>query len=650
MNKKLPPGFNVKKLQVLKGMGYGCQAPSILIMFTLPAQEFSGWESSDWQKLDNRIAEMFNIDCSGQVSEQRQIDSPGAKFITKALDFSSKVMRSAGAPIFEFGRILSVRSNEKEVKIVASVPYHPPYSQISFQTFLWSLRVLLAFSKAELEEDVKKEIESSYQRFLVNLKPLQSGQTNTLRFLSAANELKIPWMPLISPYYQIGWGKNQGRLNSSITQLTPDMGVTVAKNKFQCGMLLRLAGLPVPDDRVAKSAEDAVQLSEQLGYPVVIKPANKDGGLGVASGLTNAEQVTIAWEEARKISKFILVQKHLHGRDYRLQVIDGNLEWALTRKPAGITGDGKHTVEELIAIANEDPRRGHDAQASLRPLTINREAEDLLVEQKFDRNSVLDSGVFVCLRRAANISSGGTPEGVMDQVHPDNRLLAVNAASVLGLDLAGIDLIIPDIARSWRDVGGGIIEINAQPQLVAASQTHLYGKILEARVRRGGRIPLIVVVGEEIPEHFIAELTAVLDSEWSEIGVSRSEGLIVSGTPVSVNDGSIFSSTMFLLMNKVVGAGIICISDAKVLEEGLPFDRFDVLITIGELNADNGHFLRKISPLLVPHCSGLALLCNSQSNPKLSGRGISISAGHQLPADSSKVVSAVATYLKKFGS
>lgn len=326
---------------------------------------------------------------------------------------------------------------------------------------------------------------------------------NTLRFLQAAHELEIPWRHVANNVYQFGWGSNARWLDSSFTDQTSVISANLARDKVACAKVLRSAGLPVPTHHLVSNAEQAVTAANTLGYPVVVKPANLDGGRGVFAGLSSPEAVQRAYGDAAKLSKQILVEQFIAGNDYRLQVFKGEVFWVVHRRPACVRGNGVNTVNELVACTNMQRRQTVTKVAvdpmteqGGKPIALDEEALEWLGKQGLSPASVPANGQIVRLRGAANVGLGGTREGVaLDQVHPDNIKLVSKAASLLKLDLAGIDLLIPDIARSWRESGGGICEVNGQPQLAAHLHRQLLPKLLQGHGdgHRYGRVPVVCI-------------------------------------------------------------------------------------------------------------------------------------------------------------
>ena len=131
--------------------------------------------------------------------------------------------------------------------------------------------------------------------------------------------------------------------------------------------------------------------------------------------------------------------------------------------PGHVVGDGKHTIEELVDIVNEDPRRGVGHEKVLTRLEFDHQAERLLKKLGYDRETVPAKDEIVYLRSTANLSTGGTAIDVTDTMHPDNREMAERTIKAIGLDIGGVDFLTNDITESYRDTGGGICEVNAGP-------------------------------------------------------------------------------------------------------------------------------------------------------------------------------------------
>jgi cyanophycin synthetase len=342
--------------------------------------------------------------------------------------------------------------------------------------------------------------------------------------------------------------------------------------------VLEQAGLPGPRHLRVATPDQALEAATRLGYPVVVKPRDLDQGLGVAANLHSAAEVAEAFETARSHSPNVLVEKHFSGNDYRLTVFEGRLIKATLRVPGGVHGDGVHSVEVLVERAQQDRQQARRARERGRPLlTLDAEALGLLTQAGLSPRSVPAGGSYVPLRRRANLSADGTSIAVeLQDVHPDNRRLAERAAQALRLDLAGIDLLIPDIGQSWLQTGALICEVNAQPQIGIGTSPHIYEDILLELVGKQTRIPLLLVLANGRPadlpwlyRHHPGSKCLGLSSRW---GISE-QGLSVTTT---LRDDWVAGQA--LLNSSSVEMGIIVMDAREVRRTGLPSDLFEAVL------------------------------------------------------------------------
>jgi cyanophycin synthetase len=245
------------------------------------------------------------------------------------------------------------------------------------------------------------------------------------------------------------------------------------------------------------STDQALKAAEALGYPVVVKPANLDGGLGVSAGVRNANSLVRAYGAAAKLSASVLVEEFVEGNDYRFRVCKNQVIGVVARRPASIVGNGVDTVIDLIEQVNKEraltKTLNPEIEMGIKPITIDDEVHEWLTHQGVDLQSTIDSGQRIRLRGAANIMLGGTTWDVMRIAHPDNLALAVQAVQSLRLDIAGVDVLHTDITQSWQQVGAAICEVNGQPQL---PKGHVHQQVLELLVSQKGRIPVVAIESE----------------------------------------------------------------------------------------------------------------------------------------------------------
>ncbi len=352
----------------------------------------------------------------------------------------------------------------------------------------------------------------------------------------------------------------------------------------------------------------------------MVKPADKDGGLGVFAELSSPEDVLQAYAKAAKLSSNVLVERHVRGCDYRVVVFQGQVTFALQRLPAGVIGDGQRNVGELLLERNSLAIK----EIPPRPIIVlDQEALRLLDRQGLSPVSVPFSGQQVRLRSAANYAIGGSIVVVTDEIHPDNARLAIRAAEALRLDLAGVDLIMPDITRSWHESGAAICEVNGQPQLGRNSSAHLYGDILNALVPGNGRIPTVVVLGgADAVQAVMEKVSQAFAAHRLVVGLAGPDGVRVGDELISSEQHSKAQSMRVVALDRRVDAIVVGYCDASLLYEGLPFARFDwlMLVNVSVLKSALGmpihQTVDQLLGLLVPACDG-EIFCDTQSAASL---------------------------------
>ncbi|MDB6140423.1 MAG: cphA, partial [Verrucomicrobiaceae bacterium] len=286
---------------------------------------------------------------------------------------------------------------------------------------------------------------------------------STRAMVNAAQDRGIPVRRLTEgSLVQLGYGSSQRKILAAATSFTSAISEDIVQDKDLTRRLLHEVGLPVPAGRPADSPEDAWAAAQEIGLPVVVKPRDGNQGRGVALNLFTREQVAAAYAAALEESDSIIVEQFATGLDFRLLVIGRELVAASRRQPAQVMGDGVHTISELIAEENKNPKRASDHAAALSKIRIDAVALAVLAEQEVTPDSVPAKDRAVLIRRNANLSTGGTAVDVTDMVHPTIRDAAIEAAQAVGLDICGIDLVAHDISQPLSSRNGSIIELNAR--------------------------------------------------------------------------------------------------------------------------------------------------------------------------------------------
>src|SRR5690606_858717 len=161
---------------------------------------------------------------------------------------------------------------------------------------------------------------------------------------------------------------------------------------------------PVPAQELVQTVGGALRAAESIGYPVVVKPYNANHGRGISIHLTDADQVRAAFEMARELSRSVLIESYVTGYDHRMLVVNGKLIAVAQRIPGHVVGDGIHTVEQLVAEVNADPRRGIGHEQVLTRLRFDAQAGQLLARRGSTRESGPDLGEPASLRLTGNRS------------------------------------------------------------------------------------------------------------------------------------------------------------------------------------------------------------------------------------------------------
>ncbi|RLK51024.1 cyanophycin synthetase [Alkalispirillum mobile] len=418
----------------------------------------------------------------------------------------------------------------------------------------------------------------------------QSGglHPTNLRFARAAMERGVPVRRAGGQLLRLGWGANGKRMESTFGHETSVIATRLARHKFRASQILADAGIPVAPAVMVRTEKEAQAMAERFGWPVVVKPGNQDQGVGVVPGIRDVQTLRQAFSSAASYSpQGVLLEKHVSGEDHRLLVVGGRVRVATKRVPAHVVGDGHSSIGKLVRSLNADPRRG-DGKSMLVQVKIDDEAEAMLNEQGLSLESVPAEGDTVWLRRTANISTGGTAEDLTSAIHPDNVRLAERAARIIGLDIAGIDLICPDAHRSWREVGGVICEVNAQPGLrphwLGTPDHDVSGEILNYLLQGEDlRIPVAAVVGGDRRTHVAAIAHVLLGAENHVCGLASEAEARVGVESVGGTGADPFKRARMILSDPTVTRAVFALPDPTLLAQGHPCDYYQWVV-ITDLN------------------------------------------------------------------
>ena len=422
---------------------------------------------------------------------------------------------------------------------------------------------------------------------LILLAERQAFGPSTQAIIDEAVSRDIPYIRLDRhSLVQLGQGVHQQRIRATMTSRTSAIGVDVASDKSLTNRLLDSAGLPVPKSEVVRTDGEAIAAARRIGFPCVVKPLDGNHGRGVHLDLLSDDDVRKAFHGAVRQSREgdVVVETYVSGNDYRCLVIGGKLAAVAERVPASVTGDGEHTIRQLVEIANADPRRGIGHEKVLTRIKIDEAAAELVQAQGFGLDDVAPTGTRVKLALTGNMSTGGTSIDRTIEAHPDNVEIAETAARIVGLDVAGIDFIAPDIATPVRETGGGIVEVNAAPGFrmhthpTEGEPQYVAKPVIDLLFPPGtpARIPILAVTGTNGKTTTVRMISHILKLMGRRVGMTSTDGIVVDGRMIKRGDMSGPKSARMILQNPTVDTAVFEVARGGILREGLGFDRADV--------------------------------------------------------------------------
>jgi len=384
---------------------------------------------------------------------------------------------------------------------------------------------------------------------------------------------------------QLGWGARQQRIQATVTGRTGYIAVDIAQDKLLTASILGRAGLPVPRHEKVDSADEAAAIArEKIGFPVVVKPMDLSKGRGVALDLRDEDAVRQAFAATRELTHAVLVEAQCPGKDHRVLVVNDRVIAVAERVPAHVVGDGQHTLRELVDAVNADPRRGEGHENVLTRIPLDETAQRRMERAGYTLDTVLAADEVFTLADTGNLSTGGTAVDRTDEIHADNALIAVRAARALGLDVAGIDLICPDISRSIHETGGAIVEVNAAPGFrmhlapTAGEPRDVAGPVLDMLFPEGGsaRIPIAAITGTNGKTTVSRMVARIVEESGRRVGLTTTDGIWIGGACVARGDMTGPWSARVVLGDPTVEVAVLETARGGILREGLAWDRCDV--------------------------------------------------------------------------
>lgn len=573
--------------------GIGQQAIQADLQLSIPAEP-------DFDRIDALMNHMLG---ESYIELENQAAGIPERYAHRVLHLATGMQRLAQVPVFAEARLIELRrdpTREGSFHLKAWLP------QLDFFPLRF-VRVALSASSglvrwsSEGQRD-QGSVDSACQNILEKIiQPIQrfaDSGVSTLPILRSAYGQEIPFWHLGGGSYLLGMGANSRVIAKSATDLDSAIGASIANRKDRTARLLRIAGLPVPSHILVSTVEEACKAADALGWPVVVKPADRERSEGVAKGLGDRTAVEAAFEVAVKLSTNILVERHVPGVCFRLMVANKKFLYAVERRPRSVVGNGTDSIDQLLLTERQTNAR-LPPWSRKKALKIDEEMIAIIRAQGFELESVPDIGVRISLKAVESTEWGETTFDVTTAVAPENIEVIERAASTLGLNNAGVDMIATDISRPWSEIGAVINEVNFRPHFggTAAARARMPFYV-QSLVRNNGRIPVEVYVG---------------NAEALEAGRRRQISLIKQGVRVCMTshqfsygmDGELtqfagentLSARCFaLLLDKTVDSMILILQTDEPLYAGLPVPRVSEVNIVNQALAASDDLNRPAAP------------------------------------------------------
>ena len=435
---------------------------------------------------------------------------------------------------------------------------------------------LIAGETYDLDEDI------------MNMKEIRQNEglgPSTGSIIKEAEARDIPWIRLNRySLCQLGYGANQKRIQATVTSQTSNIGVDLACDKEETKDLLEQAEVPTPKGDIIRTERGLEEAVDYVGFPLVIKPVNGNHGRGITTNINSLDEALIAFKEAKEVSRLVIVEKFITGEDHRLLVIDNKLVAAAKRTAAHVIGDGKSTIEELVAEVNKDERRGYGHEKVLTEIDINSLTIELLKEKNMTPKSVPSKGEMVKLKSTANLSTGGTAEDITELIHPYNVFMAERISKIIDLDICGIDIMAHDLTKPLNESGGAVLEVNAGPgfrmhlQPTSGLPRNVGGHVVDMLFPPGStsRIPIIAVTGTNGKTTTTRLIAHIAKMKGKKVGYTTSDGVYIQNRLLMTGDCTGPKSAEFVLKDPTVNFAVLECARGGLLRAGLGFKKCDI--------------------------------------------------------------------------
>ena len=575
------PDLSLLETQVFRGPNYWSYDPCIRLLIDLGSLEH--WPSNTLEGFNEALLELLpnlrDHSCSlGRPGGFLERLEDGTWLGHVAEHVAIALQRETGAHVYR-GKTRSAGDPGRY-----NVIYGYGEERVGLEAGRLAVRLVNHVVEPEEGFDILAELEK-----LILLAERRAFGPSTQALIDEAAGRDIPFMRLNEQsLVQLGQGRYQRRVRATMTSRTPALGVDIAGDKNLTHRLLAAAGLPVPRSEMVRTEEEAVAAARRTGFPVVLKPLDGNHGRGVGLDLRDEDAVRAWFPRAQAESRrgVLQIESFVTGNDYRVLVVGGRMVAVAQRVPAHVTGDGRHTVKELVEVTNEDPRRGLGHEKVLTKIKVDDAAIELLEKQGYTLDDVPEEGAFVKLSATGNMSTGGISIDRTWDAHEENVEIAEEAAQVTGLDVAGIDFLTPDISQPVRETGGAIVEVNAAPGFrmhthpTEGEPQYVAKPVIDMLFPPGtpARIPIVAVTGSNGKTTTVRMISHVFSRMGKKVGMTTTDGIYIDERLVKKADASGPKSAQMVLQNPRIDFAVFEVARGGILREGLGYGRNDVAV------------------------------------------------------------------------
>jgi len=449
-----------------------------------------------------------------------------------------------------------------------------------------SVKLFLVIAEGGDLEEIRKTLAADVQKMREIREEVRFGPS-TGSLVDEAVGRDIPYIRLNDQsLVQLGYGVYQKRIQATTTANTNMIAVDIAANKHATKKLLGDMGVPVPKGFRIRDVAELEKTVNSIGYPVVIKPLDGNHGRGATVGISSFEDAQGAFAKAKESSRtgWVIVEKQIEGSDFRALVVNNQLIAVAERLPAHVIGDGMSTIQELIDATNADPRRGYGHEKVLTLIQVDNQTLRCIRTRGYALESVLPKSEILYLKTTANISTGGTAIDRTDEVHPENVFLFERIARIIGLDVAGIDVIAPNVSEPLSESGGGVIEVNAAPgfRMHLAPSEGIGRNVAEHVIdmlfppRSTSRIPIISITGTNGKTTTTRLIAHILKGSGLTVGFTTTDGTYIQNQQIVRGDNTGPVSAQLVLKDPTVQVAVLETARGGIIRSGLGFDYCDI--------------------------------------------------------------------------